>query len=111
MPEEMPDTQKLDDEVVQDPFEEAPEETEDAVHLDESEELSALTIEELNHRRRTASAELERRERVEDGQERVGQVAHEYLLAARVDCEHTPTELGQIIIDHITAEPEQTEVI
>lgn len=72
---------------------------------EEPDQFEGLTDEEVEQRRRAAAAEIERRQKVEAGQERVGQAAHDYLIAARIDCEHTPTELGQVIIDHITPQP------
>lgn len=72
-------------------------------------DLDSLTDEQLHDRRRAMQAEEERRKNVAAGKDRLGQAAHEYLLAARIDCGYGPTELGQIIIDHITNEPEQTE--
>lgn len=72
-------------------------------------ELDDLTDEQVDQRRRNAIREQERRQKVAAGPQELGRAAHDYMLAARLNCEHTPAELGQLIIDHITATQDEAE--
>lgn len=64
--------------------------------------MEAMTDEELDQRRREVLAEQERRQKLQDGLDQIGQAVHDYLVAARIETEYGPDELGQVVIDLLT---------
>ncbi|MGJ9405253.1 hypothetical protein ACHABQ_02875 [Nesterenkonia aurantiaca] len=77
--------------------------------LDLDLDLESLTREQLHERRLAIQVEEERRQRLEDGEERIGQATRDYLDAARIECAYTPAELGHMVIEYITKNLEGTE--
>lgn len=67
-----------------------------------TEALDGLTDEQLDQRRRDTLAEQERRQKLTDGQARIGSTVRDYFTAARLDLpELNDEELGQRVIERV----------
>lgn len=66
--------------------------------------METMTDEELDQHRRDILVEQERRQKLQDGLDQIGQAVHDYLVAARIETEYGPDELGPIVIDLLTKE-------
>lgn len=62
--------------------------------------LDDLTDDQLDEHRREVLKEQERRKKLEDGLELIGQVVSDYMDAARMDCpDKENLELGELVVD------------
>lgn len=74
-------------------------------------DLESLPDDELDQVRRGSLAEQERRQKLHDGKELIGQVVRDYLEAAKLDCPDVEdAELGQAVVDLLTGHPPELSV-